>query len=715
MKLQTQIIFVILFIGTLPLTVHSSVAIENNPPPSITSDGAKGVLLIDDMHDNYYSTSMNQIYKSLTDEGYVVRYSSNFSSFSEALSFTNHLLISATYSGYTETDISAIKTWMDGGARNLIIASRGDYNEPDYNAMNSILGNVSASSRVQDDNIYTTDSSAWQPWYIDTNNFNSNFSEIFSGVDIMSFFSPSSVVPGDASVLVYAEAQAYQSDETGEAPNVIYDNIDDNTGGDVIPLVTYETIGSGADSDRVAVFGTTMWSDFDYGDSDAQDTVMFENLLNYMVKATESAAGDIVISLPDNEPPDVRILFPRDGATLTGKVAIAADAKDAYGIDSISFKFDDEVVSNGLYFAFDTAQVSEGKHTASVTVKDVSGNEATVTHTYYIDHDFKPTLRSVAKFMTYNIKESGIFKEWKDVVKEENPDVLILVETGNFDDSNNALLSEIQLEFNTYFADEAPYNAYTLQGIDNAWNGISLLSRFQITTAEKLDSLKSDTGSTVNVPLPFLNSVIKVGDTPISVIGGHLTCCSDGKIARANEQEGILNFMDGLGDVPIIYMGDMNSESPVDTTANGASDLGYEPIDMVINSSNPKASEIHTFTDVFRELNPNENGSSFISSSSRIDYIFANQHLSSYLLNSTTGDTASANVGSDHYDVDAFIDLSSYTTDTLVDPFVPDITDITNISDISSVLSNASTTPKIPITFMPVLLGLVVVALKRRR
>ena len=712
MKFQTQIIFVILLIGPLPLTIHSTVAVENNPLPSITSDGLKGVLLIDDTHDNDYSTSMNQIYKSLTDDGFIVRFSSNFSSFSEALSFTNHLLISATYSGYTETDISAIKNWMESGARNLILASRGDFNKPDYSAMNSILGNVSASSRVQDDNIYTTDSSAWQPWYIDTNNFNSDFSEVFSGVDVMSFFSPSSVVPGDASVLVHAEAQAYQSDETGHPPSVIYDNVSDNTGGDAIPLATYETIGSGADSDRVAVFGTTMWSDFDYGDSGAQDTVMFENLLNYMVKATESAAGDIVISLPDSEPPTVSILFPRDGATLTGKVAIAADAKDAYGIGSISFKFDNEVVSDGLYFALDTAQVSEGEHTASVTVKDVNGNEATVTHTYYIDHNFKPTLRSVVKFMTYNIKESGIFKEWKDVVKEENPDVLILVETGNFDDSNNALLSEVQREFNTYFADEAPYSAYTLQGIDNAWNGISLLSRFKITTAEKLDSLKSDTGSTVNVPLPFLNSVIKVGDTPISVIGGHLTCCSDGKIARANEQEGILNFMDGLGDVPIIYMGDMNSESPVDTTTNGASDLGYEPIDMVINSSNPKASEIHSFTDVFRTLNPSENGSSFISSSSRIDFIFANQHLSSHLLNSTTGDTASANVGSDHYDVDAFIDLGSYTSDTLVDPFVPDIT---SISVLSSEHNDVTTAPKIPIEFIPVLLGLVVVTLKRRK
>ena len=585
---------------------------------------------------------------------------------------------------------------------------------PNYEGINDILGNLSTTTRVQDDNIYTTDSNAWQPWYVDTNNFNKDYGKVFSGVDIVSFFSPSSILPSStADVLAFAEAKAYQSDESGSPPEKIYDNTDDGTGGDSIPLATYETVGSGADQDRIAVFGTTMWSDFDYGDSDAQDPLMFENLLDLMNEETVKAAGEIVIDLPDNDPPQLEILFPRDLATVTGLVPVAAEAKDPFGIASIEFYFDGELVSNSLYYGFDSSKVSEGPHEVRIVVTDTSGNTAEAIHVYRVDHDFKPTLRSTAKFMTYNIKESGIFPEWFSVVKEENPDVLLLVESGNFDDDNDFLLNKVVTELNTYFIDEAPYSAYTLQGIDNAWNGITLISRFEFESPQKLDSLKSDTGSTVNIPLPFLATTLKVGSTDVSLIGGHLTCCPSGKIPRANEQEAIINFMDDLGDIPIVYLGDMNSESPEDTDANGPNDLGTEPIEMLINASHPKASKVHTFTDVFRSLNPDDPGVSYLPFGSRIDYIFTNQYFSGKLLNSTTGDTRSASEGSDHASVDAYIDLGEWTPDVVVDRFIPDVTLTPEIQSSTSSLSSEAA--GLPFSVTPLVFGLAVIVLLKKR
>jgi endonuclease/exonuclease/phosphatase family metal-dependent hydrolase len=128
--------------------------------------------------------------------------------------------------------------------------------------------------------------------------------------------------------------------------------------------------------------------------------------------------------------------------------------------------------------------------------------------------------------------------------------------------------------------------------------------------------------------------------------------------------------MDDLGDVPIIYMGDMNSESPDDTSDNGPDDLGTEAINMVLDRNDPHASEVHSFTDVHIAVGSGA-GNSYIQEPyiSRIDYIFVNQYFDDLIQKSTTGDTDSAELASDHVPVDVTIDLSSFG----IEPFtLPD-------------------------------------------
>ncbi len=655
------------------------------------TDSAMGVVVLDDLHANDYTPSaVSRVKDSLEKMGYLFFYASNFSSWRIAVSKAHYLVISAPFASFSSDDLQVINEWFANGSRNLILASRGDYSQPDYDSMNNILAQTKSSIRVQDDNIYTTDSNARQPWYIDTSNFNTAYSTLFQNVDNINFFSPSSITyNSSATVLVHAEAKAYQSDEQGAPPNTIYDNTDDGTGGDSIPLAGYEETHVGDLTDRVVVLGTTLWSDYDYGDSSADDPIFFENTLKFLTEQTIEESGPITIDLPDDTIPNVRIAFPHKGAILKGTVDIIADAYDAFGIASYEIFINGVSRSTSSVYTWDTTKEANGVYTVKVVAKDPSGNEGSVTQTYVINQDYTPSTPSIPKIMTYNIKESGIFSEWIDVVKEENPDVLILVETGNFDDNSNSLLNKYTTELNEYFFDKLPYNSYTLQNIEKSYNGITILSRYDILETQKIDTLTLDNGNKYNVPLPFLYAKLDIEKVELHVIGGHLTCCTDGLLNRMQEQEGIINFMDNLGDVPIIYLGDMNSESPDDTN-DTVSDLGVGPIEMLLNNSDPKASTIHQFTDVYRTLNPNDPGYSY-GGFSRIDYIFTNQWFENKLINSTVGDTPSAKLGSDHVPVDAFIDFSEWITNTVK----------TNTSSISS---STTSSDKLPIVQFSIIL-----------
>jgi endonuclease/exonuclease/phosphatase family metal-dependent hydrolase len=277
------------------------------------------------------------------------------------------------------------------------------------------------------------------------------------------------------------------------------------------------------------------------------------------------------------------------------------------------------------------------------------------------------------KILTYNIKESGIDPDWKEVIKEENPDIIVFVETGDWDDATDdgfgiSAFSSLVAEFNGYFPQEDPFEAYTAQDIWYDTSGEAVFSRFPVIDFVQLHTLTLDDGSSWVPSHDFIDAKINVTNVVIHVIGAHLKCCSGTTevMKREKAQEGINNYMDSLGDVPIMYMGDLNTFSPEDTgtLAPIPGNLGYTVIAMLTDPSNPKAYEIHTFFDVYRTLNPTDPGYSYIDSrySSRIDFIFANSFFNGRFINSTVGDTESAATGSDHFSVDAFLTLDPEIT-----------------------------------------------------
>jgi len=252
--------------------------------------------------------------------------------------------------------------------------------------------------------------------------------------------------------------------------------------------------------------------------------------------------------------------------------------------------------------------------------------------------DTIPSDRSI-KVMTYNIEESGINPDWKQVVKEENPDIVAFVETGTWDDNNDLLLNQYCAEFNAYFTNEDPYNCVTTQGISYSTSGEAIMSRFPIVSTTQLALVTLDDGSSFDPSHDFLDVEVNITGLNVHIIASHLKCCSGAtnENKRERAQEGIINYMDGLGDVPIMYVGDLNSFSPRDTGPLAPlGDLEYGPMSMMLlddsfGSYSQYGSVVHTFTDAFRTLNPDDPGYTYGHQNpqynSRIDFLTLNQHL----------------------------------------------------------------------------------------
>ncbi|MHA1303740.1 MAG: lamin tail domain-containing protein [Candidatus Heimdallarchaeaceae archaeon] len=383
----------------------------------------------------------------------------------------------------------------------------------------------------------------------------------------------------------------------------------------------------------------------------------------------DPGAGDYGTSEPDTTPPTVTFTNPLEGETVSGTVLVSIDATDESSIVSYEIYINGILKASTSSYSWNTVYEEDGTYTLTGKAQDSAGNWGETTITVTVNNtDYQPPAVGAIKIMTYNIEESGINPDWKEVVKEENPDIVVFVETGTWDDDNNALLNQYVDEFNSYFVNEDPYVGYTAQDIVYSTSGEAIMSRFPILDSIQLPIVTLDDGTAYDVTHDFMVWPIDIGGMVVYVIGAHLKASSgdDNEWRREREQEGILNYMDSLADYPIIYMGDLNSFSPEDTGDLAPSgDLGYGPMTMTIWPDDPiygqYSSQAHNLTDVFRTLNPTDPGYTYpdVLYESRIDYIVVNQYLSNYLINSTVGDTPSADTGSDHYCVDMFIDFGA--------------------------------------------------------
>jgi endonuclease/exonuclease/phosphatase family metal-dependent hydrolase len=404
---------------------------------------------------------------------------------------------------------------------------------------------------------------------------------------------------------------------------------------------------------------------------------------------------DVTAAKPpkDTDPPVVTITNPTNGATVAGTVTITFTATDAGSIVAYEIYVDDVLKTNLQTYDWDTTQESNGLHSIKCRAKDNSKNWGEEIISVTVDNEGPEPTPDALKVMSYNIEAGGANEDWKQVVKEENPDILIVVETGTWDDNGNQILNSVTNEFNSYFVDETPYVSYCAQGITYSTSGEAILSRYPVVAFNQIPIVPLDDSSDYDVTHDFIEAVVDIEGTNVHIIGAHLKAMSgaDNEYRRERETEGIINYMDNLGDVPIMYMGDLNTFSPDDTgDLAPLGDLGYGPMTMKLYPNDPTygqySSTEHIFTDVFRTLNPTDPGYTYGHQDpqyqSRIDYIVVNDHLVTKLINSTCGDTPTSDTGSDHYSVDVFIAWNS--------TFVPDTDPPAKVTGLSAVTYSMS-------------------------
>ncbi|MGY5879326.1 MAG: lamin tail domain-containing protein [Candidatus Thorarchaeota archaeon] len=365
-----------------------------------------------------------------------------------------------------------------------------------------------------------------------------------------------------------------------------------------------------------------------------------------------------------NPAPVVTITSPEDGEIISDLVTVSFTAIDNNPIRCYQILIDGVVRSWTTSYEWDTTAESEGTHTITCRAMDRSWKWGKASIDVTVDN------LDALKVMSYNIEASGTNADWKQVVKEENPDILVLVETGTWDDNGNYKLNQAVNEFNTYFLDELPYVGFCAQDVQYSTSGAAILCRLPVVDFNQIGIVPLDDSTDYDVTHDFVEAVVTIDGLDVHIIGAHLKAMSGetNEQRREWETEGIINYMDNLGDVPIMYMGDLNSFSPDDTgDLAPLGDLGYGPMTMKLYPDDPiygqYASTVHNFTDVFRTLNPTEIGYSYGHQdpqyNSRIDFIVVNSYFDDRLINSTVGDTATADTGSDHYCVDVFITVES--------------------------------------------------------
>jgi len=383
----------------------------------------------------------------------------------------------------------------------------------------------------------------------------------------------------------------------------------------------------------------------------------------------------VLLTLPNQPPPDdgsditapiITVTSPINNSEVFGAVSLSFTATDNNTIARHEIHIDGTIVTVQQAYNWNTMGVSDGVHTITFRARDQEVNWGEATISVEVNNSILPEydFDGIFKIMAYNIEESGINNDWKEVVKEENPDILMLVETGDFDNNANLQLRQVVEEFNDYFVNELPYSGFSAQDIYFTTSGEAILSRYPVLAFYQIPTVPLDDASGYDVTHDFVDAVIDINGTSVHFIGMHLKAGGGetNKDRRNWENEGIINYMDNLGDVPIVYLGDMNSYSPEDTITVD-NDYGDGPMTMLVDPDDSVwgnySSEVHNFTDVYRALYPAEigytYGHQYAPFLGRIDYIIVNDFFTDKLINATVGDTAHADTGADHYSLDLFV------------------------------------------------------------
>ncbi|MHA1952780.1 MAG: zinc dependent phospholipase C family protein [Candidatus Heimdallarchaeaceae archaeon] len=202
----------------------------------------------------------------------------------------------------TLAEVNAINNWYQTGGK-LIISGKTDFYDTSYLAIEEICEVLETKIRINDDSVYTNqnDPEYFQDWYCSTDEYGTD-SVATEITDILTrkiqFYSPCSLYSttssSDVHWLIYGEEMFYQADRNPPAPEVIHDDSNNNQGGTSIPLAGIEITSTSA----IAIFAATIWSDYDFGLSNRDNTYFIWNVIEYLLDIDLDANDDYTPATP---------------------------------------------------------------------------------------------------------------------------------------------------------------------------------------------------------------------------------------------------------------------------------------------------------------------------------------------------------------------------------------------------------------------------------
>ncbi len=262
-------------------------AIQGLEAPNIPSGAVSYTILIDGGHDNYYVDSQLTNFKSSLEKwGLTVLVDEDGITATDLLG-VDLLVITAPYIDFTLAETNAIADWFVNGTRtNLLVTGYSDFqNQYGFKraTLNYLMANCTTHLRFNDDQIYNPD--GYQLWYCDitqilpaTQTYN-----MTKNVSTIRMYSTSSLYYTDPSAvtnITFGNPNFYQVDDYLPPVTIIYDDTDDGSGGDRIPLMAVEEIGDS----RIMISGTTFFSDFDYPVPDNE--IFIENVCEWLLNTS---------------------------------------------------------------------------------------------------------------------------------------------------------------------------------------------------------------------------------------------------------------------------------------------------------------------------------------------------------------------------------------------------------------------------------------------
>ncbi len=321
-------------------------AIAGLEPPDLPSGVPTWTILIDTGHNNVYTSPVDQLtsFKSILQKSQVTVLEDSDGITADDLTDIDLLIITPPCLNFTDAEISIIADWLVNGTNGhlLLTAYSEHFRDPIYYpnpteqfqrlTLDHLLANCTSHIQLNDDSVYHVGTPS--PWYVDLTDFSPGADplNLTFGCSSIRMYSPCSLWFTDTqfvNITLYGDPECYQSSNVVEPPPVvIWDNVNDNVGGDQIPLMAGEIIGDS----RLFVAGTTFFSDFDYGATDFSNDQFTEQVLEWLFNAS---LAEIDVSGPIISGIAIDPAEPEEGQPLT----ISATISDPAGVENATLYY----------------------------------------------------------------------------------------------------------------------------------------------------------------------------------------------------------------------------------------------------------------------------------------------------------------------------------------------------------------------------------------